>query len=86
MSDIVTEGLSDSFVITKRFRSPKEFAGFIEQSVVHNEIGYMDAVIKYCQEVQIDIESIGPLINKQLKEKIHHEALKANMLKEPASQ
>jgi hypothetical protein len=41
----------------------------------------MDAVINYCNEKEIDIDSIGSLINQKLREKIQMEAEQANMIK-----
>ena len=40
----------------------------------------MDAVLKYCEENDIDTASVGPLINKSLKEKIKEEAEKLNLV------
>jgi len=80
MTDEITE-LTDALVITKRFRSPNEFSIFIDERVNKFKIGYMDAVIEYCQEMDIDVESIGPLINQKLREKIQVEAEQANMIK-----
>jgi len=82
MNDIILDGLTDTLVITKRFRSPNEFAIFIEQMVADYNIPYMEAVIKYCSEMEIDVESVGPLINKKLKEKIQQEAISSNMMKQ----
>lgn len=82
MNDIILDGLTDTLVITKRFRSPNEFAIFIEQMVADYNIPYMEAVIKYCAEMEIDVESVGPLINKKLKEKIQQEAIRSNMMKQ----
>ncbi len=41
----------------------------------------MDAILWYCEENTIEVESIGRLISKNLKEKIQLEAMNANMLK-----
>jgi hypothetical protein len=41
----------------------------------------MDAVISYCHEKDIEIDSIGSLINQKLREKIQMEAETANMIK-----
>ena len=41
----------------------------------------MDIVIDYCQQKMIDIETVAPLINKVLKEKIRYEAEEANLMK-----
>ena len=66
--------LTDGIIITKRFRSANEFSLYIEEQVSKEEIGYMEAIISYCDEIDIDASSIASLINKQLKEKIKVEA------------
>ncbi len=73
--------LTDSLIITKKFRSPNEFSLHIEERVLREKIGYMDAVIQYCEEVDIDIESISKLINQSLKDKIQNEAEENNFMK-----
>lgn len=73
--------LTDSLIITKKFRSPNEFSLHIEERVLKEKIGYMDAVIQYCEEVDIDIESISKLINQSLKDKIQYEAEENNFMK-----
>lgn len=73
--------LTDALVITKRFRSPNEFAIYIDELVVRTKFTYMEAVINYCNEMDIEVDSIGSLINQKLKEKIQIEAEQANMMK-----
>lgn len=73
--------LNDSFVITKRFRSPTEFSLYIEERVSKERIGYMDAIIDYCTNSEVDIENIGNLVTSSLKEKLRYEAEEANMMK-----
>lgn len=75
------ENLTDALVITKRFRSPNEFSIYIDEIVAKKNITYMDAVIGYCDEKEIDVDSIGSLINQKLREKIQLEAEQANMIK-----
>jgi hypothetical protein len=75
------EQLTDALVITKRFRSPTEFSLYIDEIVANFNTTYMDAVINYCHEKDIDIDSIGSLINQKLREKIQMEAEVANMIK-----
>ncbi len=41
----------------------------------------MDAVIEYCEQADIDVESIKSLVNKSLKEKIQAEAEERNYFK-----
>lgn len=81
MNDEDIKELTDALVITKRFRSPNEFSIFIDEMVCRLKISYMEAVINYCNEIDIDIESIGPLINQKLREKIQMEAESANLMK-----
>lgn len=76
--------LNDVLIITKKFRSPNEFSLYIEEKVISNKIGYMDAVIHYCAELDIEIESISKLINQSLKDKIRLEAEEFNYLKKQA--
>ena len=73
--------LTDSLIITKKFRSPNEFSLYIEERVAKEKLGYMDAVIQYCGEVDIDVESISKLINQSLKDKIQIEAEEGNYFK-----
>lgn len=73
--------LTDAVIITKRFRSPNEFSLHIEERVLREKIGYMDAVIQYCNEIDIDIEAVAGLINKSLKDKIRVEAEEQNYIR-----
>ena len=81
MTDNDYKDLTDALVITKRFRSPNEFSIYIDEMVSRLNIPYMEAVINYCNEMDIDVESIGPLINQKLREKIQVEAEQSNMMK-----
>ena len=41
----------------------------------------MDAIINYCNEKDINIENIGPLVNQSLKDKLQVEAEENNLMK-----
>ena len=58
----------------------KEFSLNIEGVVKEKRISYMDAVILYCEENDIDISTAKPLISKSLKEKIEANARELNYL------
>lgn len=73
--------LTDVLVITKRFRSSNEFSIYVDEIVSKYKISYMEAVINYCNELEIEVDSIGKLINQKLREKIQIEAEQSNMLK-----
>ena len=60
----------------------KEFSLIIEGVVKDKRpITYMDAILWYCEQNQIEVESVGRLISKALKEKIQVKASKANLIK-----
>lgn len=77
----MNQEVSDSFLITKRFRSPTEFSLYIEERVARERIGYMDAIIDYCNTNEVEIDNIGSLVTKSLKEKVQFEAVENNMMK-----
>jgi hypothetical protein len=45
----------------------------------------MDAILKFCEENDIDPSSVGSLINKSLKEKIQLEAEKLNLIEKSST-
>ena len=63
----------------------KKFGLLIEDIVKKKKITYMDAVIKYCEDNDIDLSSVGPLVNKSLKEKIKEEAEKLNLVEKSST-
>ena len=58
----------------------KRFGLEIEEIVKSKKISYMDAVVLYCEDNDIDTGTISSLINKSLKEKIQMEAEKLNLV------
>ena len=61
----------------------KEFSLKIENIVKEKSISYMDAVLWYCEQNDIDTGTVSNLISKSLKEKIKLEATNLKMLKFP---
>ena len=69
-------------VLESKFFCPSRFAQEIEKLVQTNpDMNYIDAVIHFCEQNNIDIESVSKLISKPLKEKIKYEAMELNFLK-----
>ena len=68
--------------LESKFFCPSRFAQEIE-SLVHTteEMSYIDAIIHFCEQNNIDVESVPKLISKPLKEKIKYEAQELNFLK-----
>lgn len=68
-------------VIKDKFLCPQKFAQDIESIVKISKISYIDAIVTYCEENSIEIETVPKLIPKPLKEKLKYEATKLNFLK-----
>jgi hypothetical protein len=67
--------------IEKKFLCPDKFAQEIETYVQQNSCNYITAIVDYCEENGIDMESIPKLISKPLKEKIKANAIDLNFMK-----
>ena len=69
-------------VLESKFFCPTRFAQEIEGLVqVNSDMNYIDAIIHFCEQNNIDVESVPKLISKPLKEKIKYEASELNFLK-----
>jgi len=69
-------------VLESKFFCPSRFAQEIESLVQTNpEMNYIDAIVHFCEQNNIDVESVPKLISKPLKEKIKYEAMELNLLK-----
>lgn len=67
--------------INDKFISRDKFTDDIEQIVLKTKQPYIDAIVQYCEDNTIDIETVNKLISKPLKEKIRCEAMDLNYLK-----
>ena len=67
--------------IEEKFVSREKFTESIENHVKKTGMTYIDAIVEYCDDNKIDIESVNKLISKPLKEKIRFEATELNYLK-----
>jgi len=69
-------------VLESKFFCPSRFAQEIEKLVQTDpDMNYIDAIIHFCEQNNIDVESVPKLISKPLKEKIKYEAMELNFLK-----
>jgi len=68
--------------LENKFFCPSRFAQEIENLVqVNVEMNYIDAIVYFCEQNNLDLESVPKLIPKPLKEKIKYEAMELNFLK-----
>ena len=66
-----------------KFLTPTKFSQEIERLVKCSNglITYIEAVVTYCQENDIELETVSKLISKPLKERQRHEAQRLNYMK-----
>ena len=67
--------------LKEKFLCSAQFAQDIEAIVKDDNLGYIDAIVDYCEKTAIDVESVPKLISKPLKEKLKWEATELNYLK-----
>ena len=69
-------------LIENKFYCAKKFTEAIE-ILAHEKEGmsYVDAIVHFCEQNNIDVESVPKLITKPLKEKLKGEAMELNLLK-----
>ena len=67
--------------LNEKFVSKEKFASDIEALVLKTSMNYIDAIVLYCEQQGIEIESVGKLISKPLKDKVKFDATELNYLK-----
>ena len=69
-------------VLESKFFCPARFAEEIEKLVLLNaDMNYIDAIVHFCEQHSLDLESVPKLISKPLKEKIKYDAQQLNFMK-----
>jgi hypothetical protein len=69
-------------VMESKFFCPTRFAEEIEKLVLVNaDMNYIDAIVYFCEQNSLDVESVPKLISKPLKEKIKYDAQQLNFMK-----
>ncbi len=66
------------------FLTPTKFSQEIERLVKKSDglITYIEAIVTYCQENEIELETVPKLVSKPLKERLRHEAQRLNYMKQ----
>lgn len=78
-TEMANQELNDE--ISKKFISKDKFAEDIESLVLKTRMNYIDAIVQYCDQNSIEMDSVSKLISKPLKEKIKRDATDLNFLK-----
>ena len=71
----VKKALNDKFI------SKDKFAEDIESLVLRTQMSYIEAIVEYCQNNEIELETVNKLVSKLLKEKLKCEAMALNFMK-----
>jgi len=65
-----------------KFLCQTKFSKIIEDIVKQNDnMNYIDAIVFYCEQNNLEVDSISKLISKPLKEKLKCDAINLNFLK-----
>jgi hypothetical protein len=75
MNDKIKEELDSKFLC------PQKFAQDIESLVKECKMNYIDAIVTYCEQNSIELDTISKLVSKPLKEKLKNDATELNFLK-----
>ena len=67
--------------VAKKFMNSTKFAQEIEKLVKNEKINYIEAIVLFWDENNIEIDSITKLISKPLKEKLKCDAQQLNFMK-----
>ena len=70
-----------SNAINEKFISKDKFAEEIESIVLNGQHSYIEAIVEYCEQNEIELDTVGKLVSRPLKEKIRYEATELNFLK-----
>jgi uncharacterized protein YdhG (YjbR/CyaY superfamily) len=76
-------GLMQNDKIQDKFLTPTKFSETIEKIVKDSDglVNYIEAIVSFCEENQIEYETVSKLISKPLKEKIKYQAQTLNYMK-----
>jgi len=67
------------------FMTPESFYKEISVICSEHSMTYIDAVLSYCEDNDLDVEEILPLISRPLKERIKVDASNNGYMKKTAS-
>jgi Phage late-transcription coactivator len=68
-----------------RAQNAELFAQHIETTVTTLGISYMDAILKFCSDRELEPEAVAPYISAKMKDSIAHEARRLHLLPQTTS-
>jgi len=64
---------------------PQDFAVIIEDIVINKKMSYLDAISYYCEDTKMEPETVGKLVQGNLKAKLREEATALHFLPKSAT-
>ncbi len=68
-------------VFEENFMTSAKFSVEIEKIVKESTLNYIEAVVQFCEDRNIEMTGINKLISKPLKEKLKYDAQRLNYMK-----
>ncbi len=68
-------------VFEENFMTAAKFSVEIEKIVKESDLNYIEAVVQFCEDRNIEMTGINKLISKPLKEKLKYDAQRLNFMK-----
>ena len=68
-------------IFEKNFMTAAKFSVEIEKIVKESDLNYIEAVVQFCEDKNIEMDGINKLISKPLKEKLKFDAQRLNYMK-----
>jgi hypothetical protein len=64
----------------------KKFAVLVEENVLNLQMTYMDAILKVCEDRELDPADIGKLVSPVIKDKLEAECVELRLLEGTTNQ
>ena len=68
-------------IFEKNFMTAAKFSVEIEKIVKDSNLNYIEAIVQFCEDKNIEMDGINKLISKPLKEKLKYDAQRLNFMK-----
>ncbi len=68
-------------IFEENFMTSAKFSVEVEKIVKDSNLNYIEAVVQFCEDKNIELDGINKLISKPLKEKLKYDAQRLNFMK-----
>jgi len=68
-------------VFEENFMTSAKFSLEIERIVKESKLNYIEAVVQFCEDKNIELKTVNKLVSKPLKEKLKYDAQRLNFMK-----